>query len=243
MSHPDPLRQDVALDALNTLRLPARAAWFAAIDNVDTLRAVLDDPRVAGLPRLVLGGGSNLVLTGDFPGLVLQVAFHGRSRVQEDAAIHQVLGASIDSADDMSMPGHTRMPASILRTSALSATIQCGNGEAHCGIRQFIGPVSGIPGVAVEHKRRRVRTPCMTWAHQACVNPRLAHAREIQVETFRIGRLKFGGNKLDIRLNHPHFFQRGIPIGVEIFRARIGSLVGNQFFERQVKGQWHEAIL
>ncbi|HOB45734.1 MAG TPA: UDP-N-acetylmuramate dehydrogenase [Zoogloea sp.] len=85
MSHPDPLRQDVALDALNTLRLPARAAWFAAIDNVDTLRAVLDDPRVAGLPRLVLGGGSNLVLTGDFPGLVLQVAFHGRSRVQEDA--------------------------------------------------------------------------------------------------------------------------------------------------------------
>jgi UDP-N-acetylmuramate dehydrogenase len=33
----------------------------------------------------VIGGGSNLVLTGDFPGLVLHVAFHGRSRVQEDA--------------------------------------------------------------------------------------------------------------------------------------------------------------
>jgi len=79
------LRQDVALDSLNTLRLPARAAWFAAVDDVDGLRAVLDDPRVAGLPRLVIGGGSNLVLTGDFPGLVLHVAFHGRSRVQEDA--------------------------------------------------------------------------------------------------------------------------------------------------------------
>ena len=85
MTPPDPLRQNVALDALNTLRLPARAAWFAAIDSVDTLRAVLDDARIQGLPRLVLGGGSNLVLTGDFPGLVLQVAFHGRSRVQEDA--------------------------------------------------------------------------------------------------------------------------------------------------------------
>ncbi|MDD3352993.1 UDP-N-acetylmuramate dehydrogenase [Zoogloea sp.] len=79
------LRPDVSLDALNTLRLPARAAWFARVDHADALRTVLEDPRVAGLPRLVIGGGSNLVLTGDFPGLVLQVAFHGRSRVQEDA--------------------------------------------------------------------------------------------------------------------------------------------------------------
>jgi UDP-N-acetylmuramate dehydrogenase len=52
---------------------------------VDQLRAILDDPRIQGLPRLVLGGGSNLVLAGDFDGLVLQVAFKGRSRVQEDA--------------------------------------------------------------------------------------------------------------------------------------------------------------
>ena len=50
MTHPDPLRQNVALDALNTLRLPARAAWFAAIDSVDTLRAVLDDARIQGPP-------------------------------------------------------------------------------------------------------------------------------------------------------------------------------------------------
>ena len=85
MTTPDLLQQDVALDALNTLRLPARAAWFAAVDSADQLRAVIDDPRVAGLPRFVLGGGSNLVLTGDFPGLVLKIAFHGKSRVQEDA--------------------------------------------------------------------------------------------------------------------------------------------------------------
>ncbi len=85
MTHPDLLQRDVPLDALNTLRLPARAAWFAAVHDVDQLRAILDDPRIQGLPRLVLGGGSNLVLAGDFDGLVLQVAFKGRSRVQEDA--------------------------------------------------------------------------------------------------------------------------------------------------------------
>ena len=84
-SQPDLLQHDVALDAFNTLRLPARAAWFAAVHDVDQLRAILDDPRIQGLPRLVLGSGSNLVLAGDFDGLVLQVAFKGRSRVQEDA--------------------------------------------------------------------------------------------------------------------------------------------------------------
>ncbi len=106
------LRQDVALDHLNTLRLPARAAWFAAVDEVDGLRAVLDDPRVAGLPRLVLGGGSNLVLTGDFPGLVLHVAFHGRNRIQEDTdAFFVRAGGGENWHDfvrwtlDMGMPG------------------------------------------------------------------------------------------------------------------------------------------
>ncbi len=87
---PDLLRPDVALDGFNTLRLPARAAWFARVEDVDGLRAVLDDPRVAGLPRFVLGGGSNLVLNGDFPGLVLQVAFHGRSKIFEDEEAHYV---------------------------------------------------------------------------------------------------------------------------------------------------------
>ena len=96
----DLLQQDVALDAFNTLRLPARAAWYARVDHVDGLRAVLDDPRVAGLPRLVLGGGSNLVLAGDFAGLVLHVAFHGRSKVQEDADAYYVRAGGGESWHD-----------------------------------------------------------------------------------------------------------------------------------------------
>ena len=47
-SQPDLLQHDVALDAFNTLRLPARAAWFAAVHDVDQLRAILDDPRIQG---------------------------------------------------------------------------------------------------------------------------------------------------------------------------------------------------
>jgi UDP-N-acetylmuramate dehydrogenase len=80
------VREDVALTALNTFGLPARAARLVEIDSVAALQALIASPAwQAGLPRLVLGGGSNLVLTGDFQGLVLKVALRGRQLVREDA--------------------------------------------------------------------------------------------------------------------------------------------------------------
>jgi UDP-N-acetylmuramate dehydrogenase len=41
---------------------------------------------LSGLPRLVLGGGSNIVLTRDFPGVVWLMALKGRRVVDESAA-------------------------------------------------------------------------------------------------------------------------------------------------------------
>ncbi|THF59447.1 UDP-N-acetylmuramate dehydrogenase [Pseudothauera rhizosphaerae] len=91
MSHARPsdvapaVRTGVALDGLNTFGLPGRAAQYADIDSVAGLQALLRTPawQQAGR-RLVLGGGSNLVLSGDFPGLVLKVALRGRRLVGED---------------------------------------------------------------------------------------------------------------------------------------------------------------
>ncbi|MDR0379058.1 MAG: UDP-N-acetylmuramate dehydrogenase [Candidatus Accumulibacter sp.] len=67
-----------SLAACNTLALPGRAARYMRITSVKQL-AVL-----AGR-RFVLGGGSNLVVSGDFDGLVLHVAIPGRTLVGEDA--------------------------------------------------------------------------------------------------------------------------------------------------------------
>jgi UDP-N-acetylmuramate dehydrogenase len=72
-------RQDVSLAAFNTLALPGRAARYARIASVGQLTAAL-----AGR-RFVLGGGSNLVLTGDFDGLVLHMAIPGKALAGEDA--------------------------------------------------------------------------------------------------------------------------------------------------------------
>ena len=68
------LSRDVPLDTLNTLGLPGRAAGFVAIHAPAHLAAVRTWPEWQGR-RLILGGGSNLVLASDyFAGLVLHEA-------------------------------------------------------------------------------------------------------------------------------------------------------------------------
>jgi UDP-N-acetylmuramate dehydrogenase len=78
------LLSDHSLRAHNTFGFDARARWFCEIDSPEQFGAALRDPRVAGLPHLVLGGGSNLVFTRDFEGVVMRVALAGKRVVRED---------------------------------------------------------------------------------------------------------------------------------------------------------------
>ncbi|MFC6635619.1 UDP-N-acetylmuramate dehydrogenase [Microbulbifer taiwanensis] len=73
------IETDIDLQPLNTLAIAARAAHFARVGNLEQLREALEYARAKNLPILPLGGGSNIVLTGDFPGLVILVEFHGLS--------------------------------------------------------------------------------------------------------------------------------------------------------------------
>jgi UDP-N-acetylmuramate dehydrogenase len=70
----------VDLGPLNTLALPGRAARFLRVTGAGQLAAA-----DWGGSRFVLGGGSNLVLTGDFDGLVVHMAIPGRRLLREDA--------------------------------------------------------------------------------------------------------------------------------------------------------------
>ncbi len=71
------LRHDYPLRALNTFGIAAHAKAYLQVRSVAELRAVRDDPALMALPRLVLGGGSNLLLTRDFNGLVLHMTGTG----------------------------------------------------------------------------------------------------------------------------------------------------------------------
>ncbi|MER2553848.1 MAG: FAD-binding protein, partial [Thauera sp.] len=70
--------RDVDLAPFNTFGLHARAARLQQVRSVAALQAAIAAPGWRETPRLVLGGGSNLVLTSDFPGTVLKVALRGR---------------------------------------------------------------------------------------------------------------------------------------------------------------------
>lgn len=83
---PPVLIHDADLAPLNSFRLPARADSLLRLATVEQLQALIQVPGWAQQPRLVLGGGSNIVLTGDFPGLVLKVEIVGRRLVAETEA-------------------------------------------------------------------------------------------------------------------------------------------------------------
>ncbi len=79
------LTRDESLQALNTFGLPARAAWFAAIETLSQLAGLIATPGWKHRQCFVLGGGSNLIVAGDFEGLVLHVRIPGRALVAENA--------------------------------------------------------------------------------------------------------------------------------------------------------------
>ena len=57
------LEKNVPLQPHNTFGIAAKAQALVRVRSEDDLRAVLADPQLATLPRQVLGGGSNIVLT------------------------------------------------------------------------------------------------------------------------------------------------------------------------------------
>jgi len=83
------LEFDVSLKALNTFGLPAYARRLARIRSDADVRRVLDSAEVGRSAKLVLGGGSNLVLTRDIDEVVLKVEVGGLRLVQtrDDAFI------------------------------------------------------------------------------------------------------------------------------------------------------------
>lgn len=65
------------LRALNTLSIPAWAEYFVAATSEEEIRGALAWAGANNLPVTILGGGSNVVLSENIGGLVLQPHIHG----------------------------------------------------------------------------------------------------------------------------------------------------------------------
>ncbi|MDP4923587.1 MAG: FAD-binding protein, partial [Limnohabitans sp.] len=77
------LEKNVPLQPYNTFGIAAKAHALVRVHSEADLLAVLADPQLASSPRQVLGGGSNIVLTGDVKALVLKMEVPGISLVGE----------------------------------------------------------------------------------------------------------------------------------------------------------------
>ncbi|MBI3133611.1 MAG: UDP-N-acetylmuramate dehydrogenase [Bacteroidetes bacterium] len=79
------ISRNVNLKAYNTFGMNVTASYFAVFRSVDEITAILHSPEIKNLPLLILGGGSNLLLTKDFDGLVLKNELSGIVPVKTDA--------------------------------------------------------------------------------------------------------------------------------------------------------------
>ena len=93
------LQYDVSLKALNTFGIDAHAAVLARVFDIDDLQTLLSQKHFANLPRLILGGGSNILFTRDFDGLVLLPEFRGMAITREDDDLVHVRAGAGESWD------------------------------------------------------------------------------------------------------------------------------------------------
>ncbi len=84
MASPLEIQPQYSLRALNTFGIDAKAAHFLEVTDIAQLDALYREPSLRTMPRLILGGGSNLLLTKDFSGLALHIATQGIAITGED---------------------------------------------------------------------------------------------------------------------------------------------------------------
>ena len=72
------VQQRASLREFNSFGLPAVAATLVRLATEADVRRVVDHPDYGVAPKFGLGGGSNVVLTRDVPGVVLKVEIMGR---------------------------------------------------------------------------------------------------------------------------------------------------------------------
>ncbi len=84
--------ENVSLKHLNTFGVEAKARWFTEINSEQDLIDLFKDEQWKAAERLVIGGGSNILFTKDFEGLVIRMNIKGISQEIEGENIFITAG-------------------------------------------------------------------------------------------------------------------------------------------------------
>jgi UDP-N-acetylmuramate dehydrogenase len=78
------IQENISLKPYNTFGIDAKAKYFSSFDTLAWLEEILNSKFQASNSKLILGGGSNILLTKDFDGIVLKNEIKGIEVVSED---------------------------------------------------------------------------------------------------------------------------------------------------------------
>ncbi len=95
------VEKNVPLQPCNTFGIVAKALQLIRITSEADVAAVLADPALMASPKFVLGGGSNIVLTGDVKPLTLKVEIMGKRLAGETAKAWIVEAGAGESWHDL----------------------------------------------------------------------------------------------------------------------------------------------
>jgi len=78
------IHQDYSLKRLHTFGIDVKTKLFAEIFSDEDLLKIISDKKLMTGPKFILGGGSNILFTKNFEGLVIKVSLPGIKKVGEN---------------------------------------------------------------------------------------------------------------------------------------------------------------
>lgn len=79
------IQENISLKRFNTFGIDISAKYFLKVNSISDVHGFLDDKKLTSQPQLVLGGGSNILFTKKFEGIVLKNNLKGIDLIREDS--------------------------------------------------------------------------------------------------------------------------------------------------------------
>lgn len=84
------IHQHYSLKSLNTFGIDVKTSYFTEVTSVDELKTILSLPQFNGVSKFILGGGSNILFTKDYDGLIIKNNIKGIELIREDEQFYYV---------------------------------------------------------------------------------------------------------------------------------------------------------
>src|SRR6185312_8458748 len=160
------LFQNYPLQDVTTFHAKVFAKYYTVFSSIDFLKQILTSPEVKDKPFIILGGGSNVLFTVDFDGIIIRNAIEGIKVPKEDSDAIYVKASSGEKWHDVVLYCVNRNYGGIENLSLIPGTVGA-------------GPIQNIGAYGVELKDVLVELEAM-------------NTHTLEIRTFTNAECKFG---------------------------------------------------